>query len=125
MNDESILRKAAAGIAAAIAARDVDTLSSALAPGFLHRGDGPSVVEKDAFLEAVRSIPGEIVFVRLERVDVDVAADAAMLTGVQHARVKVDGETVDDRRAFADFFVRHDGAWKLRAAVDLAAPLGD
>jgi hypothetical protein len=44
------------------------------------------------------------------------------VTGIQHARVRIDGEDIDDRRAFVDWLVPHDGAWKFRVAVDLPAP---
>jgi hypothetical protein len=34
--------------------------------------------------------------------------------------VKVDGQTIDDRRGFIDWFVESDGVWKIQAAVDVA-----
>ena len=121
--EESILHHLAHGIAEAIAQRDTGVLSGVLAPGFTYRGDGGSTTsDADAFLEGIRNIPGEMVFVRLERLTIDVAGDAAMLTGIQHARVKVDGQIIDDRRGFADFFVKIDDAWKLRAGADFPAP---
>ena len=121
--DESILDQTAHTIADAISRRDVRLLSDLLAPGFTYRSDGAQAVsDAEAFLEGIRSIPGEIVFVRLERVAVDLVGNAAMLTGVQHAQVIVDGQTVDDRRGFADFFVKIDGSWKLRAGADFPAP---
>ena len=50
------------------------------------------------------------------------AAEAvAAAIGFQHARLKIDGETVDDRRGFIDWFVDVDGEWKVQAAVDLPA----
>lgn len=117
--DESLLHDTAHAIAAAIARRDVHHLAGALAPGFTYRSaGGQTTADADAFLQGIRDIPGEIVFVRLERLAVDLTGDAAMLTGVQHAQVIVDREIIDDRRAFADFFVKRDGIWKLRAGAD-------
>jgi hypothetical protein len=117
--DEDDLQRAAHAIAAAIGRRDVDHLADALAPGFTYRSDGGQTTsDAAAFLQGIRDIPGEIVFVRLERLAVDVTGDAAMLTGVQHAQVIVDRETIDDRRGFADLFVKIDGFWKLRAGAD-------
>lgn len=44
----------------------------------------------------------------------------ALVTGVQHARVHLDGQQIDDR--FVDWFVRGaDGAWRARIALDLPA----
>lgn len=118
MTDEAALVETAHAIAAAIGRREVAVLADLLAAGFAHRGDGGVVSDATAFLEGIRGIPGEILFVRLERVDADISGDGAMLTGVQHAQVRIDGQILDDRRAFADFFVRTDGRWKLRAAAD-------
>jgi ketosteroid isomerase-like protein len=121
MSDEALLIELAHAIAAAIGRRDAGLLAGVLAPAFTHRGDEGVTADAAAFLEAIRGIPGEIVFVRLERVDADISGDAALLTGIQHARLTLDGQTVDDRRAFADFFVKSDGGWKLRAAADFPA----
>jgi uncharacterized protein (DUF952 family) len=118
--DGQLLPEMAHAIAAAIGRRDVLLLADLLAPGFTYRSDaGQTALDANAFLEGIRSIPGEIAFVRLERAAVDLAGDAAMLTGVQHAQVIVDGQTIDDRRAFVDFFIKIDGSWKLRAGADV------
>ncbi len=118
-SDEELLRQMAHDIAAAIGRRDADWLAGLLAPGFVYRGDaGTTTSDAEAFLAGIRSIPGEIAFVRLERVVVDAAGDSALVLGVQHAQVTIDGRAVDDRRGFADLFVRIDGAWKLRAGSD-------
>ena len=116
--DDETLRALSHGIAAAIARRDIGVLASLLAPDFTQRGADGTVAGPAAFLDAIGQIPGEIVLVQVDRLTVDAHGDAAMVTGVQHARVVIDGATVDDRRAFADFFVRIHGAWKLRAAAD-------
>ena len=109
-------------MADAIARRDVAGVSGLLAPGFVHRTPGGDEAGAERFLEGIRSIPGEIVFVRLESTAIDLAGDDALMTGIQHARVRIDGQDIDDRRAFVDWFVRHDGRWKFRVAVDLPAP---
>lgn len=121
--DENELLQTANDIAEVIGRRDVDRLAPLLAPGFVCRSDaGRTSSDAETFLQSIRNIPGEILFVRLDRVVVDVAGDAAMLTGVQQAQVRIDGTVIDDRRGFADFFVRVDGAWKLRAAADFSLP---
>lgn len=108
-------------IAAAIAARDTAALREVLAPGFVHRSHGGERSDADAFLRGIESIPGEIAFVRLDRLVVDAGANWALVTGVQHARVIVDGATIDDRRGFVDWFVKLGIGWCIQAAVDLPA----
>ena len=118
-SERQLLQEMAHSIAAAIGRRNVPFLAGLLAPDFTYRSDaGQTALDANAFLDGIRSIPGEVAFVRLERVAVDLAGNAAMLTGVQHAQVIVDGQTIDDRRAFVDFFVKIGGAWKLRAGAD-------
>ena len=49
-------------------------------------------------------------------------AAGVLVTGFQHAQLTIDGETIDDRRGFVDWFVDVNGEWKVQAAVDLPAP---
>ena len=74
------------------------------------------------FLAAITDIPGEIVGVTLDGVTVELHGDGAIAAGLQHAQVRVEGELIDDRRAFVDWFVRVGAEWRIRAAVDLPAP---
>lgn len=119
MNDRDDVAEASRQIAAAIARRNLDALRTRLAPGFVHRTHGGAGVDAEAFLLGIRNIPGRIVFVRLEHVDVDLTPMGALVTGVQHAQVSVDGQVVDDRRGFVDWFVKDAGEWRIQAAVDL------
>jgi hypothetical protein len=106
-------------LAAAIGRRDLGAIRTLLAPGFVHRSHGGEAVGEEAFLRAIQQIPGEIKFVRLDRLQVDVTSSGALVTGVQHAQVRVDEQTVDDRRPFVDWFVSLGGEWRIQAAVDL------
>lgn len=124
MDDTKAVTQVATDIAAAIGRRDVDTLARLLAPGFQFRSPGQDGAGAGPFLDGIKGIPGEIVFVKLASLTVDVVGDGAVATGVQHAQVRMDGKLVDDRRPFVDWFVRHDGGWRLRLAVDLP-PLPD
>lgn len=121
MSSEQVAR-CAEEIAAAIGRRDRAALAPLLSRDFVHRTPGSAVTTAAEFLKAIEQIPGEILFVRLEHVAVDVAGSAALASGVQHAQVRVDGDVIDDRRVFADWFVLEDGAWRLRAAVELPPP---
>jgi ketosteroid isomerase-like protein len=117
--DTEAVAKCAGDIADAIRRKDRTALSALLAPGFVHRTPGGKSVEADAFLDAIAQIPVEILSVTLEHLEVDVVEHAALVTGVQHAQVRVDGEVVDDRRAFVDWFIKEDGVWRLRVAAEL------
>src|SRR5262245_53028096 len=123
MGDVESVMQASLAMADAIARRDVDRVASLLAPDFVHRTPGGEASGIDAFVTAVRQIPGEIAFVNLESVKIDVAGDGALVTGIQHARVRIEGEDIDDRRGFVDWFVKHAGCWKIRVAVDLPAAM--
>jgi hypothetical protein len=121
MTDRDALIAASHELAAAIGRRDLAAISGFLAPGFVHRSPGGPASEIDAFLDGIRQIPGDIVFVTLEQLEVDLAPAGAIVTGVQHAQVKIGADVVDDRRAFVDWFVRHEGRWLIQVAVDLPA----
>jgi ketosteroid isomerase-like protein len=107
-------------IAAAIARRDTAALRRLLSDDFLYRAPGGPSSTADAFLRGIEEIPGEINFVRLESLQMDVVHDrAALVTGIQHARVTIDGQVIDDRRAFVDLFELTADGWRIRTAVDL------
>ena len=108
-------------IASLIAMRDVEGLRRLLAPGFVARSFTGESTGADAFLAAIASIPGEIAFVRVGELQIDVDGDKALVTGVQEAQLTIDGTVVDDRRGFIDYFARLDGAWLLKVAVDVGS----
>lgn len=120
MNDRTEIERVAQAIAAAIQAKDDRSLLSHLAPGFQLRRPGAPGIEAAAFAAGVREQPVETLAVEIEHIEVDIAGDGAVVTGVQHSRVRVDGETVDDRQPFVDWFVKQDGRWQLRVALDFS-----
>jgi ketosteroid isomerase-like protein len=119
INEIERVRRVATEIADAIGRKDAETLARYLAPGFVLRSPGGDVRDARAFLDGVRQIPVEIIRVALDAVDIDVSDAGALVTGIQHAQVRLEGAIADDRRAFVDWFVIHDGEWRLRVAVDL------
>jgi ketosteroid isomerase-like protein len=106
-------------LAAAIARRDVAAVRGFLADKFVQRPAGGAAVDAEAFLANITSIPGDILFVRVEQLTVDISGDSAIVTGIQQARLEIDGSVVNDSRAFVDWFVRQGGQWRLRTAIDL------
>ena len=121
MTESERVRAVAVAIADAIAKKDANAIVGHLAPGFLHRSPGGEARDSASFAQAIREIPGEILFVRLDAVEIDISEAGALVSGVQHAQVRIDGVNIDDRRAFVDWFVKHQGGWQLRVAVDLPA----
>jgi hypothetical protein len=125
MNERDQVAEAAERMADAIARRHPAAIRDLLAPGFVHRTHGGAGADADAFIMAIEAIPFEIMSVRLEQLEIDICATGALVTGIQHAQVRVNGQVVDDRRGFIDWFVQHAGAWRIQAAVDLPAPNAD
>jgi ketosteroid isomerase-like protein len=123
VDDASAVMRASLAMADAIGKRDVGTIATLVTTDFVHRSPGGEATGRERFLEGIRQIPGEIVFVKLESVQIDVVNDGALATGIQHARVRIDGQDIDDRRAFVDWFVKCHGKWQFRVAVDLPAPI--
>jgi hypothetical protein len=118
MTDRDAVSASAKDIAAAIGRRDQATLRDLLSAEFVHRTPGGSTVALEPFLSAVGEIPGEILSITVDQLTVDIAGDAAIVTGMQHARVRLDSGVVDDIRPFADWFVKDGGRWRLRVAIE-------
>jgi ketosteroid isomerase-like protein len=118
MSDHDAVLACARDVAAAIGRRDEAALRDLLASDFVHRTPGGPTVTLEPFLTAIGQIPGEILSVSVDELNVDIAGDAGIVTGIQHARVKVDGAIIDDTRPFADWFVKESGRWRLRVAVE-------
>ena len=121
MTDRDAIRAVSEKIAAAIGRRDTAALRALLAFGFVHRTHGGAAADLETFLTGVSQIPGEILFVRLEQLEIDLAATGALVTGIQYAQLRIDGQVVEDRRGFVDWFIKHAGEWRIQAAVDLPA----
>jgi ketosteroid isomerase-like protein len=119
MLEHEAVAECARGIAAAISRRDRLALGALLSQDFVHRTPGGDSVAMEPFLQGIEQIPGEILGVTLEQLVIDVAGDAALATGIQHAQVRLDGQVIDDRRAFVDWFIKHEGGWRLRVAAEL------
>jgi len=119
MDDRSEIIEASEHIATAIGRRDIPAIRALLADGFVHRTIGGAAIDVEAFVRGIEQIPGDIVFVKLDQLEVDVSGGSALVIGVQHAQVRIDGTLVDDKRPFVDLFVKESGYWRIRVAVDL------
>ena len=121
MDDREQLIAVSEQLAAAIARRDIASVRTVLANGFVQRPAGGDAVGAEAFLAGIAKIPGDILFVKVEQLTTDVLGDSAIVTGIQQAQLKIDEAVIIDRRPFVDWFVRENGEWRLRVAVDLPA----
>src|SRR4029079_565035 len=95
-DDASAVMRASLAMADAIGKRDVATIATLVTTDFVHRSPGGEDAARARFLEGIRQIAGEIVFVKLESVQIDVVGDGAIATGIQHARGRIDGQDMDD-----------------------------
>jgi hypothetical protein len=108
----------------AIRNKDREALLRILDDGFVYRSPGGPDVAKADFIEAATTLEFELVKVWGENLRVDVYDEAAVLTGVQHARVQVeDGREAVSSVAFTDIFIRRAGVWRMVLAfgVELGA----
>lgn len=106
----------------AIRAKDAKALERVLAPGFVYRAPGVELSRAE-FLQNVASLPGRILSVEGSELRVNVYGDTAILTGVQHSRVKTDdGVEHTSTVAFTDVFVRQRGRWRLSLAYGVELP---
>ena len=105
---------------AAIHRRDRAALEALTTEDFILRVPGAADVDRAAFLASISSIPGEIVAVDGEHVAArSPGHGTGIVTGFQVARVRVDGQVVVDRQAFADVFVRRSGGWRMNFAFGI------
>lgn len=120
MDDSAEIERLAHAIAAAIQAKDERALLSYLSPDFILRRPGMNPQGAAEFVAAVCSLSLELVFVRIEELAIDLTGDAALATGIQHSQVRIDGQTIDSRQPFIDWFVKNAGRWQLHVALDLS-----
>lgn len=112
--DRDALIAAEEAVFAAIAARDTAALDRLIADDFVVRIPGHADDGKAAFLAAIGSIPGEILSVGGEGLAAQMLGpDLGMVSGVQVARVRLDGTVLVDRGGFVDLFARRDGRWGM------------
>ena len=81
MDDRERVIEVSEHIATAIAQRDVRAIRALLAPDFLHRTIGGEATDVETFLQAIEQIHGEIVFIRLDELQIDVSGTGALVTG--------------------------------------------
>jgi ketosteroid isomerase-like protein len=105
-----------------IRAKDTRSLERLLTADFVYRTPGAELSRAD-FLKGIASVPGRIISVEGEGLRVSVYGETAILTGVQHARVRADdGSEQEGVSAFTDVFVKQRGRWRLALAFGVELP---
>ncbi|WP_157758741.1 nuclear transport factor 2 family protein [Cystobacter fuscus] len=108
--DEAQLRQLEQDMFSAIRTRDRQLLESILDERFELRVPGSPTADRAGFIGAILAIPGTILSVESDDLRVHVYGDVGVLTGRQHARVRLeDGTIVDDVGAFTDIAL--NGGW--------------
>jgi ketosteroid isomerase-like protein len=120
MDEHAKIIAAAQALVGAIAGRRADAVRNLLAPDFVLRTPGGGTVNASEFIRSIGEISAEILLIRLEEVAVDVFAHGALVSGIQYAQIRLEGETFHRRRPYADWFVKNAaGNWQVRVALDL------
>jgi ketosteroid isomerase-like protein len=107
----------------AIRVKDAKRLEGKLADNFVYRTLDADVSRAD-FLRNIAALPGNILSVEGASLRVSIYGETAVLTGVQHARVRMgDGSEQTGKTAFTDVFVRRRGQWLLVLAYGVELPM--
>jgi ketosteroid isomerase-like protein len=106
----------------AIRAKDVKALERVLSADFVYRTPGAELSRAE-FLRSVASFPGRILSVEGSELRVNVYGEAAVLTGLQTSRARLDDGTEHAGTvAFTDVFVKQGGRWRLSLAYGFELP---
>jgi hypothetical protein len=106
----------------AIGRKDDAALERILDAEFVYRTPAGDEFARAEFLRNVAAMPFEILSVTAEGLKASVFGEAAVLTGVQRARVRAEGREQESVVAFTDVFVRRRGRWLLRLAYGVELP---
>ena len=101
----------------AIRNKDAEALDRLLDEGFVYRSPGGPESCKADFIKVASQLPVRILSVWGEELKVNIYGEAAVLTGVQHAKVLTDdGKEVISSVAFTDIFVKRLNGWAMTLA---------
>jgi uncharacterized protein (TIGR02246 family) len=113
----------------AIAAKDPHRLAPLLAETFTLKTPGAPEVSREAFLDAIAALGGEVLSIAAQETTALVVGDGGVVSGVQVAQVRLfdGGKVVTSQSVYTDVYERHDGRWRLRFAfsIELPAPAAD
>jgi len=115
--DERALLALEDSVIEAIRRRDPVTLGALVTEDFVLLGADGSETGREAFLRGAVAIPGQILELSALHLRVRVLGGVGVLTGLQHARVRLEsGVEVDDLSFFTDVCVRTGTGWRMALA---------
>ncbi|WP_375772315.1 nuclear transport factor 2 family protein [Archangium gephyra] len=121
--DEAQLLQLEKDMFTAIRTRDRQMLERILDETFELRVPGSPPVERAGFITAILAIPGTILSVESDDLEVRTYGDVGVLIGRQRARVQMeDGATVTDVGAFTDIAIKRGGQWRMVLAHSVTLP---
>ncbi|WP_394848446.1 nuclear transport factor 2 family protein [Pendulispora brunnea] len=97
-------------------------LEAFLAPEFIVRTVGEADVDREAFLDWVRSPPAIVVSNEGVGFEARVFGDTGIVTGVTHTCLRVDSQEVVTSTGVTEVFARRDGRWQVVFCYNV--PLG-
>ena len=115
--DERALLALEDSVIEAIRRRDPVALGALVTEDFVLLGADGSETRREAFLQAAVAIPGEILDLSALHLRVRVVGGVGVLTGLQHARVRLEtGVEVEELSFFTDVCVRTGTGWRMALA---------
>ena len=108
----------------AIGAKDADRLRPLLADAFHLKTPGAPEVPRDAFLEAIATLPGDVLSLQGRETTALLIGETGIVAGVQVAQVRLadSGRVVTSQSVYTDVYERQDGRWRLRFAFSIELP---
>ncbi len=106
----------------AMVAQDVAKLEPMLAEELYYGHSTGKVENKPQFLESIRSGSFRYHAIEVKHVDVRLYDETAILTGLVHVRVAIDGKPLETDLRYSDAYVRRDGRWQLVAWQSVRVP---
>ncbi|AEI63193.1 nuclear transport factor 2 family protein [Corallococcus macrosporus] len=112
--DTRTLTELSVRVMRAIQTKDLETIKSLTAEDFIYRGADGTEANRDAFIESIAQIPGELTSVEAEGMRTYLYGDTAVIAGLQRSGLKMtDGTEATDAVYFTDVWQRRDGQWKM------------
>jgi ketosteroid isomerase-like protein len=109
--DKAEILKLENEFAALIRRNDATAIEAALAPEWKMIGPEGAIYERAELVDLFKSGKLKIENYQISGCEVQIHADAAIVTGVDQSKGKYDGESFDLRERFSDFYVRKNGKW--------------
>jgi len=98
----------------ALQRKDAELFREVLAEDFVCRSLEQEDQDCTAFIATLTSMPVTIVQIQGESIAIHLVNDLAILTGTQHAQIRLpDGKTVSQRIALTNVFQRRGGLWQM------------